>query len=315
MSQSHLEIFNPGTNVAGLSSFTQIIKIYLRSHISYCANRTKHGIQFPLLELGDNDPPYYPVVEGHQLLSKLLRVNVESREAVLSFYRVHLPCWLTGGVSKDRLWVSGTQDKMAIVDFVCELKTKHDPRNLGGSAHGLHTIESSGIEPSKMHTFKEIINGLDEIWFIFIQSFPISAASPSFDRIGPDPRTVENDLSHLHVLDPNDVKPTEERYRVLLAFKPHCKGIYNLKDAEYWLQKEDRRWMAKSIGRMPASETPGFRDEDLDKAVKPAFGFWLFPVDAFSDENKSAELQELSTIVTFDVRKHRPELVLLRINE
>jgi hypothetical protein len=70
---------------------------------------------------------------------------------------------------------------MAIVDFICELKTKHDPRNvglrnlvlcrnqLGGSAHGLHTIESSGIEPSKMHTFKEIINGLDEIWFIFIQ--------------------------------------------------------------------------------------------------------------------------------------------------
>jgi hypothetical protein len=113
MSQSHLEIFNPGTNVAGLSSFTQfsslpaeirvsiwtwtlrhqrIIKIYLRSHISYCANRTKHGIQFPLLELGDNDPPYHPVVEGHQLLSKLLRVNAESREAVLSFYRVHLPC-------------------------------------------------------------------------------------------------------------------------------------------------------------------------------------------------------------------------------
>jgi hypothetical protein len=165
----------------------------------------------------------------------------------------------------------------------------------------------------------------------FERSFPISAASPSFDRIGPDPRTVENDLSHLHVLDPNglydswlhilskiDVKPTEERYRVLLAFKPHCKGIYNLKDAEYWLQKEDRRWMAKSIGkgpfaeldigRMPASETPGFRDEDLDKAVKPAFGFWLFPVDAFSDENKSAELQ--GTIVTHCVK---PEVYLLTL--
>ncbi|KAI7767303.1 hypothetical protein LZL87_009705 [Fusarium oxysporum] len=208
-----------------------------------------------------------------------------------------------------------------------------------------------------MKIFKEIISGLDEVWLASIQesvrqmiggetgwptihktfferSFPIHATPHSFDRIGPDPRTAENDLSHLHVRDPKrlydswlqvleriDVKPAEERYRLLLAFNPR-QTISNLRDAEDWLQREDSRWTAETgsrrssygsdIGRVAASETPEFRDEDLSKSARPAFGFWLFPVDAFSDENNSAEPQD--RIDTFDVRKHRPELALLRLN-
>ena len=37
------------------------------------------------------------IVDGYQVLSKLLRVNSESREAALGFYRVHLPCILKRG--------------------------------------------------------------------------------------------------------------------------------------------------------------------------------------------------------------------------
>ncbi|KAH7212190.1 hypothetical protein DER44DRAFT_213276 [Fusarium oxysporum] len=166
------------------------------------------------------------------------------------------------------------------------------------------------------------------------RSFPIHATPHSFDRIGPDPRTIENYLSHLHVHDPKrlydswlqvleriGVKPCEERYRLLLAFRPGY-NICKLRDAEDWLQREESRWTAKPDSRRPsyeqeiesvaASETPEIRDEDLSKAARPAFGFWLFPVDAFSDENKSAEPQDTSD--SFDVRKHRPELVLLRLN-
>ncbi|KAH7226232.1 hypothetical protein BKA60DRAFT_178001 [Fusarium oxysporum] len=366
MSQSHLDIFNPGTDVVGLPSFTQfsslpaeirvsiwtwslrhqrIIKIFLRSHASFCVNRTRKGIHSPSLKPGEDDPPYYPVVDGRQLLSKLLRVNAESRQVALSFHRVHLPCWLTVGESKHRLtpWTSGTvhynpeydffhikQDTKAIIDFVCDLKTKYDPRNiglrnlalgrdqLGGRPTGLAVIGPSEITSAKVRTFKEIISELNEVWLVSIQectrqmigdetgwptihkrfldrSFPIHATPHSFDRIGPDPRTIENYLSHLHVHDPKrlydswlqvleriGVKPCEERYRLLLAFRPGH-NICKLRDAEDWLQREESRWTAKPDSRRPsyeqeiesvaASETPEIRDEDLSKAVRPAFGF------------------------------------------
>src|ERR1700694_431322 len=40
---------------------------------------------------------YRAIVEGYQVLSKLLRVNSESREVTLEFYRVHLQCTLKRG--------------------------------------------------------------------------------------------------------------------------------------------------------------------------------------------------------------------------
>ncbi|KAI1012285.1 hypothetical protein LB503_004358 [Fusarium chuoi] len=404
MSQSHFEIFNRGANIAGSSSFTlfpslpaeirvsiwtwalrhqRIIKIFLRSHAGFCANHTRNGIQFPPLEPGREDPTYYPVVDGHRLLSKLLRVNTESREAALSFHRIHLPCWFADREDNYGLWTSGTtyinpeydflhiqEDTMATVDFVCDLKIKYDPRNvgirnlalcnnqLGGRPSGLHAMRPSETEASKMRIFREIISGLDEVWLVSIQesirqmiggenewptirktfferSVPIHATPHRFERIGLDPRTIEDDLSHLHVRNPKrlydswlqvleriGLKPCEERYCLLLAFNPR-RTICNLRDAEDWLHWEGNGWVAKpesiwpseepQIERVAASEPTESRDEDITKAVRPAFGFWLFPVDTFCDANKTGERQ--GYITTFDVRKHRPELALLLLNE
>ncbi|KAF5692255.1 acyl oxidase [Fusarium denticulatum] len=209
-----------------------------------------------------------------------------------------------------------------------------------------------------MRMFKEIISGPDEVWLVYIQasirgmiggenewptirktffekSFPIHATPHGFDRIGLDPRPVEDDLSHLHVRNPKrlydswlqvleriGVRPREERYRILLAFYPR-RTICNLRDAKDWLQSEDSGWKTKpestlssqgpEIEEVTASETPESRAEDISKAVRPAFGFWLFPVDAFCDANKTSEPQGYFT--TFDVRKHRPKLALFRLNE
>ncbi|KAF5609796.1 acyl oxidase [Fusarium subglutinans] len=209
-----------------------------------------------------------------------------------------------------------------------------------------------------MKIFKEVISGLDEVWLISIQvslrqmiggedewptirktfferSLPIHATAHNFDRIGLDPRTVENDLSHLHIRNPKllygswlqvletiEVRPCEERYRLLLAFNPR-RTICDLRDAEDWLQWEENGWVPKTGSTWPsqesqiesvaASETPESRDEDISMTVRPAFGFWLFPVDAFCDANKTLEPRNCFT--TFDVRKHRPELVLARLNE
>jgi hypothetical protein len=41
-----------------------------------------------------NGDHYRIAVDGYQLLSRLLRVNREAREAALAFYQVHLPCEL-----------------------------------------------------------------------------------------------------------------------------------------------------------------------------------------------------------------------------
>ncbi|EWG53585.1 hypothetical protein FVEG_11984 [Fusarium verticillioides 7600] len=208
-----------------------------------------------------------------------------------------------------------------------------------------------------MRMFREIISGLDEVWLVYIQasirgmiggenerstirktfferSFPIHALPHSFDRIGLDPRTVEDDLSHLHVRNPKrlydswlqtlekiEVRPCEEQYRILLGFNPR-RSICNLRDAEDWLQSENSGWTTQpestwssqepKIEGVAASETRESEDEDISKAVRPAFGFWLFPVDAFCDANKTPESEGYFT--TFDVRKYRPELAIRRLN-
>ncbi|SCN86334.1 uncharacterized protein FFB20_07609 [Fusarium fujikuroi] len=165
--------------------------------------------------------------------------------------------------------------------------------------------------------------------------FPFTLRHTASIRIGLDPRTVEDDLSHLHIRNPKrlydswlqvleriEVRPREERYRLLLAFNPR-RTICNLRDAEDWLQCEGNGWAAKpgsawpsqepQIERVAASEPTESRDEDITKVVRPAFGFWLFPVDAFCDANKTGERQ--GYITTFDVSKLRPELALFLLNE
>ncbi|KAF5626112.1 acyl oxidase [Fusarium sp. NRRL 52700] len=353
--------------------YQRIFKIFLESHVNFSETPPDNGILPRQLKTGE-DPPYYPIVNSRRPLNKLLRVNAESRKVALSFHRVHLPCWFQDAesVPRSRL-TAGTiyinpeydflhvqQGTMAIVDFVCDLKTKYDPRNvgmrnlalcrnqLGGYEWGLDAMRPSEIEPSKMRIFKEIISGLDQVWLVcirdcirrmkagisqwgtsnktfFERSFPIDATPHSFDLIGPDPRTIESDLSHLHLRehlrDPKRLHDSWLRVLELIEVRP-CEE--SLRDAENWLQWEDEAWTTVPGNMWPspggphmetvaASETPEFGHQDLSKAVRPAFGFWLFPTEAFCDENKIEQAR--GPIVTFDVRKHRPELALLRLGE
>ncbi|KAF4450071.1 acyl- oxidase [Fusarium austroafricanum] len=363
----------------------RIIQIRLHMHLVLHVNRAENGLPVPPIYPGENDPSYYPVVQGQQVLSKLLRVNKESRMVALSFYRVHLPCWLTRGASKKDLWVPGTvyynpeydflhiqQDTMHFVDFVYKLKTDHDPRHIGlrnlalcsnMMGTGLHGIQPSRISPPTMKAFREVLAGLHEVWFVNIQtlvrqlcgretgwpimeetffdrSFPIAAMSLRFDRIGQDPRPISNDLRGLHTINPYyqyeswlraldklGVKRTGIQYRFLLAFTPGNEDddIYNYEDATKWLKKEDDIWTGKyksdgpfsslNLTETPASELPRFRDEDLNKAVRPAIGFWLFPVDAFCKDSSSTGSHPSHPRITgLDIAEHWPELAVSRIS-
>src|SRR5947207_4121001 len=61
---------------------------------------------------------YCAVVDGCQVLSKLLRVTSESREEALKFYRVHLPCRFTGGPTGEGTTCPGTLHFNPEYDFL-----------------------------------------------------------------------------------------------------------------------------------------------------------------------------------------------------
>lgn len=266
--------------------------------MQYVANRVYNGLPVPPMERGKDGPAYYPLVQGFQVLSKLLRVTQESREAALAFYRVRVPCWLTHSLTKSNLWVPGEmyynpeydflhlqQDNVDIIEFICKLKTVYDPRHivlrnlalcrsvLDKCTQSLHAIDPTTISPEVLLTFRQIISGLEEVWFVCIQrvnrqvmtyetgrpsifktsferSVPITGMPLQFDRIGPDPRAISNDLGHLHLLNPNylynswekmiekfDIEPPGIQHRFLSAFSPFRVEIYNRADASNWLQK------------------------------------------------------------------------------
>ncbi|RSM04604.1 hypothetical protein CEP52_006767 [Fusarium oligoseptatum] len=315
------------------------------------------------------------------MLSKLLRVNKEARGAALSFYRVHLPCWLTKGASRSDDLVSGTiyfnpeydflhikQESMDMMDFFYDLKFKYDPQHIGIrnlalcrrtlDNHGrLAPLPPSSDNPEAKEAFKDIMSQLDEVFFVSVQniarmvlgrdtgalalyetsfnrSFPITAMALNFDRISRDPRRAEEDFKSLTIMvsprylytawletmEAMGIKPFKTKYRILLTFRPWDR-VYNEEDARKWVQKEDEIWNDTYVSNGPfskidwkttaGSSLPKFRDEDLDKAVRPTFGFWLFPVDAFDDGSESES--HSNYISSWDVSEHWPELALLRL--
>ncbi|RSL42920.1 hypothetical protein CEP54_015296 [Fusarium duplospermum] len=355
----------------------RILKVHLWYPYAFDAKLAHEGRTRPA---SHQSQTYRPVVEGYQMLSKLLRVNKEARDAVLSFYRVHLPCWLTRGASRNDDLVSGTiffnpeydflhvkQERMDMIDFFYDLKFKYDPqhigirnlalcrRTLGHSAGRLAPLPSDN-NPEAMAAFKDIISQLKEVFFVSVQniarmvlgrdtgalalyetsfnrSFPITAMALNFDRISRDPRQAEKDFKSLSIMgNPRELYTAwletmeamgitpKAQYRILLTFRPFDR-VYNEDDARKWVQKENEIWNDTYISTGPfstidwkttaGSSLPKFRDEDLDKAVRPTFGFWLFPVDAFDDGSERGS--HSNQISAWNVSEHWPELALLRL--
>ncbi|RSL73087.1 hypothetical protein CEP53_000870 [Fusarium sp. AF-6] len=400
-SKSHLQIFTlegPHSN-GGLKEFPLFSKLPAELRLKIWKHSLEHHrilrvhLRYPsafdlkLAHDGQTKPAshqsqtYRPVVEGYQMLSKLLRVNKEARGAALSFYRVHLPCWLTKGASRSDDLVSGTiyfnpeydflhikQESMDMMDFFYDLKFKYDPQHIGIrnlalcrrtlDNHGrLAPLPPSSDNPEAKEAFKDIMSQLDEVFFVSVQniarmvlgrdtgalalyetsfnrSFPITAMALNFDRISRDPRRAEEDFKSLTIMvsprylytawletmEAMGIKPLKTKYRILLTFRPWDR-VYDEEDARKWVQKEDEIWNDTYVSNGPfskidwkttaGSSLPKFRDEDLDKAIRPTFGFWLFPVDAFNDGSESAS--HSNYISSWDVSEHWPELALLRL--
>jgi hypothetical protein len=138
---------------------------------------------------------YVATMKGFQLHSELFRVNRESRDVALRFYRVHIPCYLQTNmdrseeINRRRIrtkrvmlyfnpehdfiqlnYSSGVQNQ-PFIDFVHDLKA-YDPRNVGlinlaleyNSMNVLHAMVEIP-EPVARESFVTMLSNLQElIW-------------------------------------------------------------------------------------------------------------------------------------------------------
>ncbi len=359
----------------------------IRIHINHRRGKTAS-------EAGENPDSvgngelYFTVVNGNQLLSKFLRVNKESREEVLRFHRVHLPCRFTGGTTKEASAGHGTfhfnpewdvlhttaewpaQD--TLIAFIHRLKTTHDPRqvgllNLAIDDTGLNGNDIIGVQPSEIEseirsTFVETLTQLQKVWFVstpvvgrqivgplsgfgtagamFNRAFPIVSALPTFERLPCDPRSISKDLENLSGLGSSrnvleywlrllkkwQIPPQKVSYQFFLAFDPRLQGgnISDQVSAKAWLQKQEDQWNGQGPGdgflpkdveaKWPVgAHDEKYRNEDLDNAVRPAFGFWLFPLEALGRIGKDGLLDPETRPrgeLFRDMTGHWPELGL-----
>ena len=139
---------------------------------------------------------YRAYVEGYQVLSKLLRVNCEAREAALEFYRVPLPCLFKKGLESSHgvpyeatpgtLYINPEYDFLyvtpqvsaeeTLVDFFYHMKTTYDPHRIGLlnlaldfkglNAGDLSQLELLSLDSRVRLAFIETLTQLQEVFFV-----------------------------------------------------------------------------------------------------------------------------------------------------
>ncbi|KAI8962392.1 hypothetical protein F5Y11DRAFT_193051 [Daldinia sp. FL1419] len=180
-----------------MESRQRVVEIHLRNRELMKAIFNKRGDVIPDTLQHER---YGVTINGRQTLSKLFRVNRESRDAASSFYRVHVPCWLF----QETIWDDGlkpnifyfnpendflyiktdpweTNDTGLIVEFLHDLKKTHDPRQVGllnlaldsnGLTGGVGLCLMDPSTPSSLFeaSFTDTLKNLREVFFISIQS-------------------------------------------------------------------------------------------------------------------------------------------------
>ena len=339
-----------------------------------------------------NGELYFTVVVGSRLLSKFLHVDKESREEVLKFHRLHLPCRFSNGTGKKGSASHGTlylnpewdifyinaewPAKDSLIAFIYRLKTIYDPRhigllNLAIDRNGLTGNDIGGVQPLEVKSeirsaFIEALTHLREVWIvstpvvgrqivgplsgfgtsgtIFNRAFPILSTFSTFELLPRDPRSISRDLKNTYGLDSSrnvlqywlrllkkwHISPRKLRYRSFLAFDPRMAGNYisDQVSAKAWLQKQEDQWnghgpsdgfLRKDVkAKWPVgAHDEKYRNEDLENAVRPAFGFWLFPLEALGRIGEDGLLIDEETQpreeMFKDMREHWPELGLLSL--
>ncbi|CEJ80397.1 hypothetical protein VHEMI00580 [[Torrubiella] hemipterigena] len=164
----------------------------------------------------------------------------------------------------------------------------------------------------------------------FNHSIPIRPRTTIFYFGKPDPRDINQDLKAIltTLINPQQARITwhELQKRWPLAFdKPaanqhlivandvrdHDVAVNDLPAARMFLKNEDQGWIDfqykwPALLRLTLKRGPPVEDADeLARAVKPAFGFWLFPAHILGDVEGDYRRTRI-----LDLSSHRPDLVL-----
>lgn len=173
---------------------------------------------------------------------------------------------------------------------------------------------------------------------VFNRSTPLLAQGPGFSRVPLDPRPIERDLQKVYTSDAHPrtaLRPwhallkslgateRQTRYSWLLSYEPsnYVNGIYSRSDAMAFVQREDDAWNGRVKGPSISDDvdraiacgraSPDVRTKDLDKAARPAFGYWLFPLASGGTHEKSEKEEESeSSCQLRDLSAYRPGLIL-----
>ena len=146
-------------------------------------------------------PRYEAMAEGNQLNSKFLRVNKESRDVALAFYRVHIPFSLrmprTGAAEKTTLYLNPENDvlhidadapvKETLIDFFWDMKA-YDPKGVGLAkmaidlegfcAHDLQFLKRSDLLLIRQReALITALSQLKELWFVYVE--PVRSRPPA----------------------------------------------------------------------------------------------------------------------------------------
>ncbi|KAI1355544.1 hypothetical protein F5Y01DRAFT_326070 [Xylaria sp. FL0043] len=215
----------------------RIIKLRVRARSPRDASTPSVGKTQPSAH---RDARYDAIVESRQRLSELFFVDRDSRDAALSHYRVQIPCWFTShstnnsspwrpgtlyfSPERDFLWIRNGMDHVA--DFLHNLRTVHDPRQVGllnlvvdtNASTGFRNIDPNLLDPSVQKSYKETLCQLREVFLVkeyfasrhvigrdgvihwdyrLSRAFPVSTAVPEFRIVGPDPRPIDQHLGDI----------------------------------------------------------------------------------------------------------------------
>lgn len=139
-----------------------------------------------------------------------------------------------------------------------------------------------------------------------------------FERLYRDPRPKAQDLKTLtgmagsrdviqlwlQLLKQWRIVPLGIEYRFLLTFDPTIAEdqLSDRTSAKTWLQKNDDQWngrapddgflMGREVKWPVGAENEKYINEDLKKAVRPVFGFWLFPIEALGPIDEEGLLKD-----------------------
>ena len=188
------------------------------------------------------------------------------------------------------------------------------------------------------------LSGFGTAGAMYNRAFPIMSTLSTFERLPRDPRSISKDLENtsglgssrdllqlwLGLLKKWQISPQKVRYRFFLAFDPRLTGgeISDQVNAKAWLQKREDQWNGHGPrdGFLPpdveakwpvGAHDERYRNEDLENAVRPAFGFWLFPLEALGRIGQDGLLLDEGARprgeMFRNMTEHWPELGLLSL--